>query len=363
MNFAPDYELIIYQPERVNNFIIPRGIVSPLKLEQGVNGIDLSGNRFSVSPDGITLRNGDFLDYNTIPAKAYSITDLQLTASIPETTDDSSKTVFQVTNLSDELCKFIKVDTTLTFRAAYKSTLPSTTDTLPDVFVGQVSQVRSTFEGTDRITTIECSAGRTVKRNSRISYTWPPGTTRQQVISDFLKMIGKQGLPTGNVIPPVSGTKASTVYTAPYLSGYSVQGKTLDEFFKVLESCQMTSYISKGKLFVQPIVYGVNEIRKIPNVFKFTVNRSQIKGQPQPIDGESTTKPSATVSNPNSVVDISLTLYLNTQIGLDSVITLTEDTGEYEGQYKVTSLRHVYDHRGGVYETKLTLTGVRNEQF
>lgn len=358
INFKPDYEFIVGRPSKLNNYVIPRGLVSPQKLSQGVNGVDANGFRFSTSPDGTTLKSGDYLDYNTTPADFRSITKLQIKANIPETEDTSVRVVFEITNLSEELKDFIRVDDTVCFRAEYTSKLPEGETTLPDVFIGQVQRVKSSFNGTDRITTIECSSGQTLRRNSRISYNWAPNATRLTVLKTIMAMLSTQGLPTGYFKLPTLGSRADQILKAKYLTGYSIQGKTFEEFNKVLDACKMVGFISKGKLFVRPKQYSVDKSQNTLIKPYYVVSSGMIKGQPEEVEGEATSEPSG---GGEGTKDISLTLYFDSRIGLDSEVILDDTVVGYEGEYKVSSSRYIYDHRGGVYEVKVVLTGVTSE--
>ena len=359
MKFNPDYELIIGRPSQINNYLIPKFLVGPTKLEQGVNGVGSDGFRFSRSPDGITTKSGDYLDYNTIPAKFYSIKDLQIIADIPESVEEGSKTTFQVTNLPDHIVKFIRKDDVVCFRAAYLSEVQER-DQLPDIYIGQVQRCRSSFPDTDRVTVIECGAGQTIKRNSRISYSWPPSTTRETVIRDILKFLKNQGMPIGTFTLPYPTTKAYSIIKSPYLSGFSVQGNTMEELNKLLDACKLKGFISKGKYYIQPFISGIHRLSPIPTSTLFNISKSNIKGQPQPEDGDSSPEPTA-ADGKNSQQSLSVVLYMDSRIGLDSVLRLGDDLEDYQGDYKITSSRTIYDHRGGKYETVLKLVGVSNE--
>ena len=357
--FKPEYELIVGRNAKINNFIIPGTLVSPAKLEQGVNGVGADGIRYSTSPDGTTLKSGDYLDYNTIPAQAFSIKNLQVSASIPENLEEGSKATFQVINLPDNIVQFLRVDDSVCFRAAYTSELGQGED-LPDVYVGQIQKIRSTFEGVDRVTTIDCGAGQTIKKNSRISFSWPPGTTRERVIRDMLNSLKNQGLPMASFLMPSPDSKAYSILKSPYLSGYSIKGNTLDELHKVLAACQMKGSISKGRLFVQPFLIGIHSFENTSADLLFKVTKASVKGQPQPNDGDDSAMPSA-ANGKTKFQSLSIVLYFDGRIGLDSVIEMDESFEEFTGQYRILSLRHTYDHRGGTYETELDLVGAVNE--
>lgn len=359
MKFNPRYELIIGRPARLNNFIIPRSLVNPLKLEQGVNGVDASGFRYSTSPDGTTLRSGDYLDYNTIPPLFYKIKDLQIVANIPENTEQGSKVTFQITNLSDEIVKFIRKDDIVCFRAEYLTALQASEE-LPDIYIGQVQRVYTSHPDTDKTTVIECGTGQTLKRNSRISYSWPPNTTREKVIRDILGFLSSQGLPVGTFTLPKEGTKAYSILKSPYLSGYSTQGNTMEELGKILEVCKLKGFISKGKYYIQPFISGIHSLGSTPTSLIFKLGAANIKGVPEPTDGGSSSDPSAS-DNGGDLQSISLVMYFDSRVGLESVIRIDDTVPDYKGDYKITSLSRVYDQRGGRYELHLNLTGVANE--
>ncbi len=365
LRFIAQYELILGRQSRINNYIIPKSLVSPQKISQGVNGVNFDGTRFSTSPDGTTIKGGDYLDYNTDPPNFWSIRDLQITAKINQTKENGTPCSITVTNLPDEITKFLRTDDSIIFRAGYRQATGNFVETfdgtqqesLPDLFVGQIQRVVTSFDDVDKVTIIECSEGQVVRRNSRISYSWPPLTPRKKVITDILDLLKKQGQPTGEVVLPPEGSLEREKLNAPFLSGYTVQGGTVDELEKLCKATSLNCYTVLGKVYVDPA--KVTQGLVIPST-SFTQKRLTLSIKPQdvigtiePINGESSVDP----SNSNGKAEtqqIGVEVFLDGRISVNSLISMS-GFDDYDGDYEITSVVHNYNHREEGCTTTLTL--------
>lgn len=363
--FIAEYELILGRPQRLNNFIIPQTLVSPVKVQQGVNGISANGTRFSISPDGITLSNGDYLDYNTIPPKYWAISHLQVIAEIDQTKEQATPCKITVYNLDDEITKFLRTDDTVIFRGGYKQPTGQFVQTfagelnesLPDLFVGQIQRITTNFDGVDKVTVIDCSEGQTVRRNSRISYNWPPMTTRQKVIQDILNFLKKQGMPTGQFVLPPDGSVEYERLQKPYFSGYTAQGDTIEELEKLCSAFSLHCYTILGKIYVEPsritprlvLAPATPPRRRLV----YTVTPDNVKGVLEPLDGESTSEPS-NAQGKKDQTGVALTTYLDGRITVGQVMEL-KGFEDYDGTYDISTVKHKYNHRANGCETIITL--------
>jgi hypothetical protein len=368
--FIAEYELILGRPRQLNNYIIPQTLVNPAKVKQGVNGVRADGVRFSTSPDGTTLENGDYLDYNSIPPKFWAISDLHVTAEIAQTKEQGTPCRITVYNLDDEITDFLRRDDLIIFRAGYRQPTGAFVQTfagemnesLPDLFVGQIQRISTTFDDTDKVTVIDCSEGQTVRRNSRISYSWPPLTTRQKVVQDMLNFLKKQGMPTGQFILPANNTLEYERLQKPYLSGYTVQGNTMEELEKLCKAFSLHCYVVLGKVYVEPA--RVTQGLVVPSTDRarrrlvYTVTPDNVKGQLEVIDGDSNPTP----SNANGRAQqqgVGLTTYLDGRISVSQIMRL-QDFEDFDGDYEITSVKHKYSHREAGCETIVTLKRLSN---
>lgn len=366
--FIAEYELILGRPRRLNSYIIPQTLVNPVKVQQGLNGVRPDGVRFSASPDGITLDNGDYLDYNSIPPKFWAFSDLQVTAEIDQTKEQATPCKITVYNLDDTVVKFLRKDDIVIFRAGYKQPTGDFVQTfagelnesLPNLFVGQIQRVSTTFDDVNRVTVIDCSEGQTVRRNSRISYSWPPLTTRQKVLTDILGLLKNQGMPTGQFILPPEGSVEAEKLKKPFLSGYTVQGNTIDELEKLCKAFSLHCYTVLGKIYVEPskVTQGlvVPTQEKSQRKLVFTVTPDNVKGQIEPIDGDSNSEP--TNANGKALSkSVGLSTYLDGRISVNLIMRL-QGFDDYDGDYEITSVKHRYNHREDGCETTVTLSSL-----
>lgn len=379
-NFGFAYEIIFYNPDKVNNFIIPQTLVSPAKVSQGTNG---------VSPDGIVLNNDnfygaagkrkDYLDYNTISGKSFSINSdrgkgLQVEFDISQAKETGAPTRLKIINLSDEWAELIKVDTTIIIRAGYHTSNtqdainPSEDETplsLPDLFVGQVVAFYTNNDTVDKVTEILCGEGRTVQRNSRVSRTFSANTTRKQVIEKLISDLKAHGIPLGKLTLPESGTRERRILDSPYLSGYSCYGYLMAELTKVAEACGMRVFMSSGRLYVEPTTQTKEQIPLATTTKKLAQSASVVKIKPINVKGSVDTSrllTENTQSNSDGKKDLktlSLTTYLDGNISIEKVVELTDFNPTLDGEYAITALKYVGDFRGGTWETQITLESLQ----
>lgn len=360
--FGWQYQLILGIPARLNNFIIPQTLVSPTKVSQGTNG---------VSPDGIVLSDGDYLDYNTIPPKFWEITDLQIKAKINQTKELRTSSDLEITNLDQNIIDQIGQDTLVILRAGYRRPQGNFIQTsvgvgqeqFPDLFVGQVKQISSELKDVDVITKISMGEALTVQRNSRVSKSFPPSSTRKDVIAQLVQLLRRTGIPTGRITPPKENTKESIIYNSKYLSGYSCQGYLMTELEKVCKSCGLRVFTAIGKLYIEPekttlntvIPLALSATQDVPSrnlIYRITPDN--IKGQITKIDGDSEPTPS-NKNNKAKKKQLSLVTYLDGNMSVGKVARLSDNGEEFDGDYEITSIEFTLDFRGNRWDNTITL--------
>ncbi len=364
------YEIILANPQRVNNFVIPQHIVSPFKVNQGTNG---------ASPDGVVLKNKDYLDYNTIPPEAWSIKGengkgLQVKFNINQAKENGVPCSLEIYNLDDEIITKLRKDSLIIIRAGYRQTtgdyidptIEVGQDSLPDLFVGQIASIATRFTEVDVVTSILCGEALTVQKNSRVAKTFSPNTTRLNVIRGLLSLLNEQGIPTGRFIQPPAGTKEYQKLNSPYLSGYSCQGYLMAELEKVCSACDLKVFQSVGKVYIEPS--RLTRTSNLP-LKPITVNVASpvVVIRPENIKGRISISDAEVSNQPTNADDkkannsLSLTTYLNPDITIDKIVSLEgfNEIEGYSGEYTISSLSIVGDYReAGVWETHLMLTSI-----
>lgn len=301
-------------------------------------------------PSGIATVDSGYLDFNTIPASFIEITDLQMTAKIVSNKENTSPATLQVYNLHPRDVANIKQDDLVILKAGYKQDVTKIQTSvgegfeqdLPVLFVGQVVRVTTTRDNNDIVTEIICGDSITVKKNVKVTASWPPGTTRLKVIQDLVKIAAGNGIPTGNIqtfnLQPDGKTLG--VLNSPYIGGYSLQGYLFEELEKLCDSCGMRAYTVCGKLFVEPKVVT----RTIETI---VISPFYIKGN---INVEADNSKSLSGENSSNKVGLTLNLYLNGRVQPNQVLVLV-DSGEYNGEYSIDSITHNLNYRERTWDT------------
>lgn len=361
--FIYEYQLILAIPSQVNNFVIPQTLVNPKKVSQGSDG---------ASPDGVVLSNGDYLDYNTIPAEYWAVDDIQIKATVKQSKEQGVPCTIELINLDPDITKRLQADALIVLKAGYRQPSGNFIQTkvgegreqLPEILVGQIVRVTTNSSDVDRITKITCAEGITAKKNSRVSRVFLPLTTREGVIRGLLGLLKTQGIPTGRFTLPPSDSKEYKILKSEYFTGYSCYGYTMDELEKVCNACSLRVFMAVGKIYIEPAAYTSFSITPLPSntlpqsEVIFEVLPDNVKGQVDRVSGDSDNVP----SNANGVKDkpsLTLTTYLDGNITIDKVMRLKDfEDEELNGEYRITSVEHSLDYRGGSWETIVTLQGL-----
>lgn len=382
-NFLREYRLIIGRPEKTNNFVIPNSLADPRFIVRGTNGVSTS-NSVSRAPQQLSIfkKNlGEFLYYDTIPAQYTEIKGLQIKASIAQSKQTGNPCMIEIYNLDQDTINNIKKDDLLILKAGYRTVAGDFIETtagvgrldLPDLFIGQVVQVRTEFPAEDSITHILCGEALTPKRNSKISKSYPANTTRLQVLNDLLDLLKTQGVPTGKVLLPSVGTIEREAVDAPLKMGYVAKGMLFNEIDRLCKSVNLRNFTALGKMYIEPISETRNTnlvqtessrtTRFAESTLVINIGPDQVKGSVQPM--ETTTGAMSNAGGNAKKPGLKLTTWLNGNISVDLVVRLkgfkqvnniNSALDAVDGEYRIISVVHKLDYRSeDTWDTEVSL--------
>lgn len=364
--FGRDYQIIVGRPTELTSFIIPKTIVSPTLVNQGTNGVSPSGflpNRRIKGLDDLQgflkQPRGDYVDFNSIPAEFYEIRDFQMKANITHGKTSSFPCSIELDNLPDSFINRLRVDDLIILRAHYRTTDGDFIQAaagvgrldLPDLFVGQVAQVVTNHDGKTRTTVIKGSEAQTVRKNSRISRSWPPGTTRIRVLRDLIEMMKTQGIPLGRLSLTEANSQEWAIANSLLLAGLTLKGFLQDELSKFANSIGLRVYTVTGKLYI--------ESRFAPQgLQQFTVTPANVKGR-LGLTSSSIAQKSNT-DNKSGATGVQFTVHLEPELGPDKVVVLEGFPDGFDGEYTVDTTQHELDFRSNnKWDTKVTATRIQ----
>ena len=153
--------------------------------------------------------------------------------------DDMEPNEAEITvyNLSDNTIKQLKKGAALSIEAGYKG------DT-GVLFVGFISKVQTTFDGTSKETTIYALDD--IKDHTIESISFAKGTKASYILETLIK---KTGI-------PVAVFKVRRDYT--YTDGETVDGDLMERIKQYADVCGISVYVSKGKIYARYIKEGDN---------------------------------------------------------------------------------------------------------
>ncbi len=278
----------------------------------------------------------------TVPAGTHArvFSEVQFEAEITYKTGQSSSSdqdaTIKLYNLSPESQAFIKKNYFVFLEAGY-----ATDKDIPLIFCGQILKVSTEKEGANVITKLLCQDNGVPAGNVRMCIWYDRGTTYIDIIRDMLDRLAKAGIPTGHFI--TTGVLAADPIIAKCDSGYSTEGKLVQDLIKLCASINYKAYFSLGKMYVEP-AFGTERI------FVVELDEDQIKSIRPEDDASNETLNSKTPEG------LRLTAFLDGRISSEKLLKITK--GKYMGHYKISEVKHVLNYEGDAWDTESTCTKI-----
>lgn len=271
-------------------------------------------------------------DANT--PEGIEVTQLEVRFDISKSSNNKEKTnsaVVEIYNLSDDHIKLLNTDYPIcVFSAGYVDT-----GGVRRLFAGQVTQVTTRKNGTDRVTQIQMGNGYTDLNHQQLSSLAAPGKSYKDVIEENIR--GK--------LPNVDrGVYAGLNCNNQVIWGYSLSGTPKEMLNEICESNNMEWSIEENTLYIRDIngttdenfdqAFVVNkESGLIENAYYTSGDRRRSKKDKDKKQG------------------VQWKMLLNAEIVPGSIVKL-EDT-LINGWFKVDSCRHYGDFRAGDWYTEV----------
>lgn len=319
--------------------------------------------------------------------KMFYIDKLQFTASIhysTEKTDVSSdETTFEIYGLNPEAAaKFKREGATVMLRAGYDTQFKRDDageiimdyESLPVIYLGKVIWASTVKRGVDKVTKVVCSSDAAERDVVKVSVAYKPNTTRADVVKDLVKRMGFS----------VLEMDLSHLGSTAYSSGKSVYGSVASALNRICQENGLMWFTHNQQIRVIPITakpanlaweifpfqvidsvegyYKRNQSVKKP-VKKPSKSRGKKPKDPKREDTTVTTTEQADGSKLRTTIKTGLKFktFLDGRFKLgDNVVIRGSD--EYldqinnaNGQFRIISIAHDLDFRGGGWTTELEL--------
>lgn len=194
------------------------------QLIKAMNGWN-SGNFFTDQPKGV-FGSEVVIKCNDAVIKS---SELDIEFTIPFDDDlESNEAEITVYNLSDTTISRLAKGKAITVTAGFKG------DT-GVVFTGYIAKRTTTYEGTDRRTTLKCLDR--LKETELDEITYKAGTKASTILKDLIKRTGSQ----------IEVFKVRRDYT--FKDEQKVDGNLMENIKKYSETCGVSTYVSKGKVY------------------------------------------------------------------------------------------------------------------
>lgn len=153
--------------------------------------------------------------------------------------NDMEMNIAEVTvyNLTDSTISQLRYNDTITIEAGYN------TDT-GIICSGRISNVTTSHNGLDKITTIEIKDGPDLSSKSLANKTYANGTKASYILRDLANTLS------------LAIAKFEIPNDVTYTDGYVVDGNITDAMQNVSMHCGVGCYIHKSKLYIRPITSG-----------------------------------------------------------------------------------------------------------
>lgn len=295
------------------------------------------------SPDNtISIATGGYVDYVTVPNGAKLITQpIQMEAdvkySIGNTPGTPQSATIKVFNLSDDTLNFIEATAAVVLKAGY-----ATDAELPVIFVGQVERAFTNRIGADNVTTLVCKEAANLLKAAKFVGSYPENQTYNFILLQLIKVFQDNGVPLG-------GFEESDRSIQSVKEDVAYSGKLSTILTKVCKSIDYTWFLSKGRLYVQPV-----ELDR-PLAF-IEPARNQVIGTLKPNDDKTAI---ASKDKKGKPAGVKIDLFLNGEIGINTYLRLGAEFNTFEGDFKAESVRHRLNWQNGPWQTSIETQRVK----
>lgn len=319
--------------------------------------------------------------------KMFYIDKLQFTAQIhysTEKTDVSSdETTFEIYNLNPESAqKFKRSGATVMLRAGYDTQfkrddsgeIVNDYDSLPIIYMGRVIWASTVKRGVDKVTKIVCSSDAAERDVVKVSVSYKPRTTKADVIKDLVKRMGFS----------ILDMDLSTLGDVAYPSGMSVYGSVASALNRICQENGLMWFTHNQQIRVVPIqakptnlaweifpfqvidsvegYYKRNQSVKKPTKKK-TNSRGKTPKEPKREDTTVTTVEQEDGSKLRTTIrtGVKFKTFLDGRFKLGDNVVIRgsdeylEQINSANGQFRIISIAHSLDFRGGEWSTELEL--------
>lgn len=321
--------------------------------------------------------------------KMFYIDQLQFTAQIrysTEKTDVSSdETTFEIYNLEhDAAQKFKQSGATVMLRAGYDTQFARDDngdiikdyESLPVIYLGKVIWASTTKRGLDKVTKVICSSDAAERDVIKTSVSYKPNTTRADVIKDLVKRMGFS----------VLDMDLKALGSTAYPSGKAVYGSVASALNRICQENGLMWFTHNQQIRVVPItatptnlaweIFPFQVIDSVEGYYKRNQsvqkpvkkpkNPRGKKSAPKEPKREDTTFTTVTQED-GSKLKTTIKTGLRFKTFLDGRFKLGDNvvikgSDEYleqinnsHGQFRIISIAHDLDFRGGGWTTELEL--------
>lgn len=302
-----------------------------------INEKDLNMPLFQTLDTGtLPLKVPEKVGQNIQAGTGIEITELKMTATISRSltslseTGDSTQIV--VYNLSPESKAVVETpNAVVMLEAGYVGT------GLSLLYSGTVVKAVTVKQGQDKVTTLYCQDGAMDKKAVKVTGALPKGSTVPSVIRSLINAM--PGMTVGYVSAGVDAIPA-------FNKGYSVQGYAKQELDRICRMFNLIWSVTNGVVNVGPdkLKDGSADAASY-KTRAIEITPTYIKGSLEPMvdTGVSmTTEPKKPAVKFNT--------FLEPRLSIDSYVAL-RGFPDYDGDYRVTSVSHSLDSRGGAWDT------------
>lgn len=273
-----------------------------------------------------------FGDINT--GEGFEVTNLNITFDVNKSSDNKNKTnnaVVEVFNLSKERQKLLEQPyIACVLSVGYEDT------EIKRLFAGQVTNATTRKSGTDSITQIQMGSSYTELNHSTVSKLVAPGRTYKDVITELSKEI-----------PGVSRTVFNGInIQSQVVDGYPLSGTAREMLDEISRTVDVEWQIDDGVLYVADA--GGTHTDDLTTAFLISSETGMID-RPYIVSGDLR----RTQRDKAKKGGVQVKILLNPSIVCGSIVKLEDE--QFDGFYKVASLRTYGEWRGANWYTELRL--------